>query len=82
MCTVTLRTKDVQYPSGDDNYQTTTYSDFRALKLGVTPGLRSGGVQYELWLIHGKLSYSMSSLNVADDRGFESQPSKLDTTIL
>jgi len=80
--TVRLRTKEVQYPSRSDNYQTTIYSDFRALKLGVTPGLRSGGGQYERWLILGKLSYSMPSLNVADDRGLESQPSKLDTTTL
>ena len=82
MCTVRFQTKDVQYPSGSESYQTIIYSDLRQLNLGVTPGLRSGGVQYELWLINGKLSHSMSSLYVADDRGFESQPSKLDTTTL
>jgi hypothetical protein len=60
VCTVRLQTKDVQYPSGSDNYQTTIYSDFRALKLGVTPGLRSGGAKYKPWLINGKLSYSIS----------------------
>lgn len=81
MCTVRLQTKDVQYPSGSERYQTTDYSDLRALKLGVTPGLRSGGVQYELWLTDGKLSHSMSSVYVAM-MGFESQPSKLDTTTL
>ena len=63
MSTVRLQTKEVQYPSRSDNYQTTIYSDFRALKLGVTPGLRSVGGQYELWFVHGKLSYSMSCLH-------------------